>query len=335
MLKVSKLIQKNKKFIQNNFNLKILWVLIPLIIISLLIILISLFYDDASARFLTINEIKNLLPFEKENQFWTPLGYVIAGYGLPIVGGTMQIMTRNKLAGPTTLGYYPLILTAIMVSTLIMGGPLWIKYILAFSFSISVLLINFIITKSNVITNNFKVVLIGFVISAIFTGVNWLLHEYAQINISPLQWLSGGSDSVPDEKKLIISGVIVLVCTTILLLITPILNIISKDFLLAKSLGININLIYWIVALLGILITVSSVLLAGGVVLLGIIIPHISRMILRTSDNRIILPISGILGMLLLVISNWITRSLMPNMNINLLTAFVAIPVFILILRKK
>lgn len=335
MLKILKLKEKNKKFIDNKIYLKQILIIFFLVIFTLITILIHFFYDDINKKFLSINEIQNLLPFEKELQFWVPLGFLIAGYGLPIVGASMQIMTKNKLSGPTTLGYYPLILTAIMVSTLIMGGPIWIKYLLSFSFSFFILLINFLITKSNIIFNNFKVVLIGFTISAIFTSINWLLHKYVPISIEPLQWLSGNSDSTPDEKKIIISGSIVLISTTIIIFLSPILNIISKDFLLAKSLGININLIYWIIASLGILITISSVLIAGGVVLLGIIIPHIVRIMFRTNNNILVLTMSGLLGMFLLIISNWVSRTLIPNMNINLITAIVSIPVFFMILRKN
>ena len=178
--------------------------------------------------------------------------------------------------------------------------------------------------------------MIGFAINAIATGCNYLIIEYGNVSgMDALSWLKGSFGGVT-KTNLYISMSLILFFLIILFSLIPQFNIIQKDYILAKSLGINVDLIYWIVAFCAIIITISSVFLVGGVVLMGVVVPHIVRMIFRTDDNKIVIPMSGIFGLFLLSMSNWMIKAISyygVSLNINILVAVLAIPVFILVLK--
>ncbi len=266
-----------------------------------------------------------------------PLGYLIAGIGVPIVSCCLQSTTRNKLAEPTTLGFFPVILMAIMVSSVNpFGSNIYFQWIFACCFSSIIIFMNLILTKKDISKSTMKSVLIGFTFNGIITGINWILYTYLPSltsSINPLVWLAGTNLVPLTSTNVIISGVVCLVFTIALLIMIPYYNVIQKDPILAKSLGINVNTVYWITAFFSIFIVVGASFVAGGVMLLGLVIPHLIRMIFRTDDNTVVMTVSPFLGSALLLASNILRNGY--NLNMNLLTAILAIPVFIILLTRK
>ena len=336
-LKILKLKTKQENFSHSN---KIEWWKILLVIVVLIVCLsltIVSFFTDGYDWYSAID-----LNYDKQlylKQVLVGSAIILAGFALPIVGCSMQITTRNKLAEPTTLGFYPVIFMGLLISQLITQGNYYLKnYLFAFLLSIIVILINFVIVKGKPGKQTFKSILIGFAINAIATGCNYLIIEYGHIeNQDALNWIRGNFGGVT-ETNLYISLGLILSFLIILFLLIPQFNLIQKDYILAKSLGINVDLIYWIVALCAVVITISSIILVGGIVLIGVVVPHITRMILRTDDNKIVMPMSGFIGMFLLSMSKWMVKGISyygVSLNINLLIAILAIPVFILLLKTN
>ena len=336
-LKIYKSKIKQRIFSHSN---KIEWWKILLIVITVLIAtsLIALsFFNDGYEWFTNSELIEDSELYRKQVLFGAAI--ILAGFSLPIVGCTMQITTRNKLAEPTTLGFYPVIFMGILLSQIIVSGNIYVKnYLLSFALSFIVIAINFIIVKGRASRKSFKSILIGFSINAIATGINYLIIEYGDVvGNDALDWLRGNFGGV-NETSLYISLGLIIGFLIVLFILIPQFNIIQKDYLLAKSLGIKVDLIYWIVALCAIVITISSILLVGGVVLIGVVVPHIVRLLFRTDDNKIVMPLSGVIGVLLLSMSNWMVKGVSyygVSLNINLLIAAIAIPIFIFVLKGR
>lgn len=298
-----------------------------------MIALIIMQFFHNGYEWLTIQDLNGI---DYESQLLPSVAALMAGFGIPIIGACMQVTTRNKLAEPTTLGFYPVVFMGMLLSQLSLGNNTT-NYIFPLLLSFGVVAINFLVVRGKPGQQTFKSILIGFAINAIITGVNYLIQNYTKAVGNPLAWLSGNFGS-PTREKIIISSILIICSTSILFMLIPFFNIIQKDYILAKTLGIKVDLIYWIVAACAIVTTVSSVIIIGGVILLGIVVPHLVRMIFRTEDNRIVLLMSGIFGMFLLSMSMWLVNAISYytafTLNINILTAILAIPVFILILKK-
>ncbi len=333
-LKNIKFYLNQSKFINNNTRIKKREIILTCMIILLCVgLIIARFFYNGN-RWLTPNEITSSLYI---NNLYLNLSYLFIGFSIPIVGASMQIITQNKLAEPTTLGFYPIIYMGILLSQLSLNSNAT-SYIFSILLSSTVILINFIIVKGNPTNNTFKSVLAGFCINAITTGLNYLIINYSFATGNPLAWLSGNI-GVLTFNRLVISSSIAIFFTIIILLLSSYLNIINKNYLLAKVLGIKINLIYWIIAICSIMVTISSVLLIGGVILLGIIVPHIIRIILKPNNVFNLFILSGIFGSTMLLSSWWLVELISYNffvmLNINFLSSIFAIFVFVYLLKTN
>lgn len=329
-----------KEFTSNNKNTKIYLYQIILVILFLVLAImfstINFFYDGHN--WLSLKEVQTSLSNISSLTFIYPIGSIMCGFCMPMVGLCMQVTTRNLLAEPTTLGFFPLITTGLMVSQQVSRitqfPSYYLNYVFAFIFSIFVVLINFLIVKGKGNKQGFKAILIGFAISALFTGVNYLIFEYSKgVTIEPLGWFFQNISS--NKESFIISGILMLLSCFVMFFLSTRLKIIQKDWIIAKTLGIKVDLIYWTIAFCAILVTLSSMLLLGGIVLLGLVVPHIVRLISRSTNFNYLLPMSGIIGISLLSASSMLYKATL--LNINLLIAIIAIPVLfgILLSRKR
>lgn len=310
------------------------FLLLSFLIFAIVIATINFFYDGHT--WLSLKEVNNALEQTSPATFVYPIASIMCGFSMPMVGLCMQTTTRNQLAEPTTLGFFPLIITGMMVAEQVANARnlnvYWLNYIFAILFSVFVIGINFVVVKGKGNKQGFKAILIGFTISAVFTGVNYLIFEYApSVTVQPLGWFF--QNIATNKQSFIISGVLMIISVGIMLFLSTRLAIIQRDWLLAKTLGIKVDLIYWVIAICSILITVSSMMIMGGIVLLGLVIPHIVRIISRSNNFNYLLVSSGILGIGLLSSSAmWFKAS---AVNINLLIAILAIPVLFAILLSR
>jgi len=113
------------------------------------------------------------------------------------------------------------------------------------------------------------------------------------------------------------------------------MNILSMGDDVAKGLGLNTGLIKVTVGVLVILLAGGSVAAAGPIGFVGIVVPHIARSIIGT-DHRWVIPLSGVLGAVLLICADISARYiLMPQeIPVGVMTAIIGTPFFIYIARK-
>lgn len=259
----------------------------------------------------------------------------IVGFGLAVAGCGMQGVTRNDLSGPTTMGLLPAATFGIMVSQAIGLSQVYSIYLFGIGFCFLILLINFATTKiTGYNSNNFKTILVGLILGSLLTSLGILLKIiFPLITESIVMWI-GGTSSNYTWERFYYAAPSILVGIFLIILVQNKLNIIEKDVSLAISLGINIKLVYWIVGIACVLISISSILLLGSVVVIGIVIPHICRMILRTRDYRWLIPTSGFLTAFILEFAT--LMNVMFQLGITLFTVVIFVPIFILLaIRKK
>ena len=177
----------------------------------------------------------------------------------------------------------------------------------------------------------------GIISGALFTSllsvVKYLADPYDQLP-AIVYWLMGGFSAV-DAKTVwavcipMVSGIVILIS------LANYLNILSMGDEEARCLGVNVRLIRIMLIFPATLISALTVALGGIIGWVGLVIPHIARMLVGP-DNRRLLPVSAIVGALYLLVVDDISRLVFTvEIPIGILTSLVGIPFFALVLGKS
>jgi iron complex transport system permease protein len=180
-------------------------------------------------------------------------------------------------------------------------------------------------------------VLSGIVVGSLFSALTSLLKYMADpMNKMPaiVFWLLGSLNHV-SFKNLLITLPIFVACMAVLLLVRWRINLLSMGEEDARSLGINTEALKAVIILSATIATASAVCISGIIGWIGIMIPHIGRLIVGP-DHKYLLPISMVIGAAYLVAVDTIARTAMTTeIPIGILTAVFGAPVFAFLLRKS
>lgn len=259
----------------------------------------------------------------------------IVGFGLSVAGCGMQGVTRNELSGPTTMGLLPAATFGILIAEAIGLKEVYWIFLFGIVMCFIVLLINFSTLKiKGYSTDNFKTILIGLILGALLTSAGIVLKSFfPSITETVVVWIGNVNFKNYTWERFSYAAPSILIGVLLISFVQNKLNIIEKDTALATSLGINIKSVYWVVGIASVLISISSILLLGSVVIIGIVIPHICRMLLRTRDYRWLIITSGLLTGLIL---NFATlMNVMFRLGITLFTVVIFVPIFILMIFRR
>jgi iron complex transport system permease protein len=144
----------------------------------------------------------------------------------------------------------------------------------------------------------------------------------------------GNFSSSSWDQLRIISPYIVIGIVVIFLFARP-LNVMQLDEEQAQQLGINVERTKLILLAAATLITAAAVCFVGTIGFVGIIVPHIVRLIWGP-DHRSLLPLSAITGAILLILADTASRTLMApsEIPVGVITAFLGAPFFLFLLRR-
>ncbi|HEY9199997.1 MAG TPA: iron ABC transporter permease [Gammaproteobacteria bacterium] len=269
-------------------------------------------------------------------QLRAPRAFVafVTGGLLSLAGALMQVLLRNPLADPYILGVSGGASVAALLSMSLGLGGAWLSGSAFVGALLSILLV-FSLARGSGSWHPTRLLLTGVVIAAGWGAViNFIL------SISPekplrgmLFWLMGDiSHAAPA-----ITGLVVLLLVLLLtFLMARQLNILAQGELQASALGINVRPLRISLFLLASLLTAFAVVQAGSVGFIGLIVPHMIRLI-AGSDHRLLLPASVLLGGSLLVISDTLARTLIApqQLPVGVITAFIGVPFFLYLLNRN
>ena len=273
---------------------------------------------------------------------------LVAGAGLSVSGLQMQTVFRNPLAGPSVLGISSGASMGVAFVVLLsgsLGGVALSKLgfmgeialtIAAIAGSLSIMAL--IVFVSQKVRGNVTLLIIGVMIGYIANAVIGVLKFFSveeDIRAYVIWGLGSFARVSGDQMTLFICIMLVLLPLSFLLVKT--LNLLLLGDAYARNLGLNIKRARLLV------ITCSGVLVAivtaycGPVIFLGLAVPHLCRGMFRTSDHRILMPSSLLVGASLALVCNLIAR--MPGFEgalpVNSVTALVGAPVVMSVLFNK
>ena len=263
------------------------------------------------------------------------LAAALIGASLSVAGASFQAMFVNPLVSPSLLGVLAGASFGAALGMVFSDSWLAVQC-LTFFFGFLSVLIAVGIAKMHKGNAILLLILGGIISSALFTSLLSIIKYIADpSNQLPaiVQWLMGGL-SLVDYRTLMFAGIPQLVSIMLMILFSGYLNALSMGDEEARSLGIPVEWIRMFLIFLATLMSALTVVLAGMIGWVGLIIPHIARMLVGP-DNKILIPASALIGAIYLIIVDDVSRMLFSmEIPIGITTSLIGIPFFVTILRK-
>lgn len=263
---------------------------------------------------------------------------LMIGACLSVAGAAFQGTFQNPLVSPDILGASQGAAFGAALAILTVGGAAATS---AFAFVFAMITVFCVLLISNHAKGNrvLVVVLAGVMVSSLFqSGVSFckLVADPADDLPAITYWLMGSLSGVTDLSEVGRAAVPMAIGMAVLFALRWRINILTMGDDEASTMGINAKQTRYIVLLAATLVTAASVSVSGIIGFVGLVVPHLTRMIVG-SDYRKLIPASALLGASFLLIVDDVSRlATTSEIPIGILTAFIGAPFFLyLITRKK
>jgi len=262
---------------------------------------------------------------------------ILAGFGLSVAGTTMQGMLKNPLADPYTMGIssgagFGAALAIILGFEIIAGGGIVVN---AFIFAIIPAAVILMLSKMHTASPT-VMILCGIGMMYLFDAMTqlFMITAHPEDMSVVYQWMVG-SITGTDFSSVVLIFIIVLAGTFVIQSLSKQLNAMGLGDESAKSLGINVENRRMILMLVLTLVAASIVSFTGIIGFVGLVSPHIARIFVGT-DNRYLIPAAALVGSLLLVVADIISRTIVaPNLlPIGVVTSCIGGPLFLFLILK-
>lgn len=260
---------------------------------------------------------------------------MLAGAAIAVSGVLFQAVLKNPLADPGIIGIssgasFAAVLITAFVPTLFFFTPL-------FAFLGGVLAFVMVYTLSwRGGLSPLRIILVGVAVDAMFTGLSSALNSMNGGNMSGVAAIVNGNITMKtwDDVRTLIPYVVV--GLILALAFTRVCNLLALEDKTARSLGVNVNAMRIVVSLIAVLLASISTAVAGVISFLGLIVPHIGR-ILVGSDHRALVPFSALFGAFTFLLADTIGRTIASpyEVSASIIMSVVGGPFFIILLRRS
>jgi len=255
----------------------------------------------------------------------------LAGAGLAGAGAAMQALFRNDLADPYILGTSAG--GAVGASLMMALGLLALTPIAAFLGAIGAVFLVYLLASRNGRINSSVLLLTGIAVSTFLSAVVSVFMVFAGTNMHQIMfWLMGGLWNVSWADIPILALTLILI--GLLFLFSRDLNIITCGEAETRTLGINPHQTKMLLLTAAAGITGIIVSVTGSIGFIGLVAPHLTRLI-TGPDHAILIPGSLCCGAFLLLCADTITRTWLGELPVGVVTAFFGAPFFLLLIRRR
>jgi iron complex transport system permease protein len=253
----------------------------------------------------------------------------LCGMGLAMAGAAMQGVFRNPLVEPGIAGVTPGASFGGVLAIMI-GLSFHATMGMAFGGGMLALVCTLVLARLTGKSSILSLVLSGMIVGTFFGALVGLMETLASPATklpSIVYWILG-SFANATYPKLAAVAVVTFVAGVPLLLLRWRINLLSLDESDAKLLGVPVEAFRWVIVLLVSLLVAAQVSVSGGVQWVGLIVPHMARMLVGP-DHRRLLPAAALLGGSYLLLMDDISRSLgSQEIPIGLLNTVIGAPIF-------
>jgi iron complex transport system permease protein len=321
-------------------NKKYLTIGLSLILLFTLLVLLS----TVGSVNLKFNEIISAL-INDDNKMVTTIVYkmrlprnilaALVGANLAISGVLLQSVMKNPLADPGITGVSTGASVAAIIILLLAPQYTSILPIAAFVGGAIACTLVFVMAYKNGLKPG-RIVLAGVAINTILGGIiSYLSTMYSDRIQSAMLWLNGSlaTKTWADVEMLFVYSVVGLIVSLLLIRSANVLQL-GDDA--ATNLGFNVNLTRLLISTVAVFLAATSTAVVGVISFVGLIVPHIARMIMG-SDHKFTIPFSMILGSIVLLVADTLGRTIGGAVEIpaGVIMSIVGGPFFLYLLRKR
>lgn len=263
------------------------------------------------------------------------IAVILVGAALSIAGAAFQGLFRNPLVSPDILGVSAGAGFGAAVA-LLLTENIFFTQISSFIFGLIAVGAAYIISRVYRVSSTLTLVLAGIVVGALFQALTSLAKYVADpLNKLPaiVFWLMGSFNHV-SNSDLVVAGPLLIFGMIFLYLIRWRMNVLAMGEDDARALGLNTEHQKAIIIISATVISAASVSICGIVGWIGLVIPHVGR-ILVGPDHKLLIPTVALVGASYLLTVDTIARTItVTEIPIGIITALVGAPVFAYLLRK-
>ena len=259
---------------------------------------------------------------------------MLAGAAIAVSGVLFQAVLKNPLADPGIIGISSGASFAAVLITAFAPQLYFFTPLVAFMGGVvAFFLVYFLSWKGGL--SPLRIILTGVAVDAFFTGLSSAFNSMSGGNMSGVASIVEANitqktwDDVTTLVPYVVAGLF-LAC-----LFMRECNLMSLEDKTARSLGMNVNATRIVISLVAVLLASISTAIAGAVSFLGLIVPHIGR-ILVGSDHRVLIPFSALAGACFFLLADTIGRTIAAPYEISaaVIMSVVGGPFFIILLRR-
>jgi len=253
---------------------------------------------------------------------------------LAVAGALMQVLLRNPLADPYVLGISGGAAVGALLAMIAGLGLGWVSGS-AFAGAMLSTLIVFGLAHGTGSWTPTRLLLTGVVVAA---GWGAVITFLLAVRPSPelpgmLYWLMG------DLSQSRGSGLPWLALLVVVALALPLgrsLNVLARGPMQAAALGVSVYRLEWAVYLLAAVVTAAAVTTAGTVGFVGLIVPHMLRLVIG-NDQRLLIPAAALAGGILLTLADTVARTVIApqQLPVGVITAMLGVPLFLFLLYRS
>lgn len=261
---------------------------------------------------------------------------VLIGAALAVSGAAFQAMFVNPLVSPGILGVLSGASFGAALGMLI-SEQWYVVQLLAFIFGfiavgVAVLIGGMVTNSRSTIMLVLGGVISGSLFTALLSVIKYVADPYSTLP-AIVYWLMG-SLTMADLSSVLYVSIPMVLSILGMIALSKYFDLLSLGDEEAKALGINVPLIRFLAIILATLASSLSVVMAGMIGWVGLIIPHIIRMAVGPS-HRLLIPLSAIVGAIFLLLADTVSRlAFSVEIPIGILTSLIGIPVFIIVLKN-
>ena len=266
-----------------------------------------------------------------------------AGAALAVSGLMLQTAFNNPLAGPSILGINSGASLGVALVMLFLGGSLGslgsfalsgTMAVLAGAFIGAVLILGIIILFSTIVRSNVMLLIVGIMVGYITSSAISLLNFFATAeNVFYTLWGMGDFSGISVERLPFFCIAVTVGLVLSLLLIKP-LNALLLGERYAENLGVNVRRVRIVLLLTTGLLTAVVTAFCGPISFIGLAVPHIARLVLGSSNHKILLPVTILIGAVIALICNLLC--VLPGeagiIPLNAITPVLGAPVIIYVI---
>ncbi|MFW7433443.1 FecCD family ABC transporter permease [Vagococcus carniphilus] len=261
---------------------------------------------------------------------------LLVGASLSLSGQVMQLQYQNDLADPSLMGISDG--SALAISILMIFNPeakMLERIIISLVGSLVIYLLLFIINQKMISQRDkISLPLLGIILSLLISSVTTFIVTYFDIAQSVTAWYASRLYRVSLSDVIYFLPVLI-IGIILLLILRKEMNVFSFGPEITTVIGMNRKLLNTLLSLVVVLLTGISVAIVGRMAFIGLVVPHMSKLLVgkRYGDTLLITPI---LGGFLVLVSDYLSRILNYPFEtpISVVIAFLGVPIFLYLVRK-